>query len=199
MSDEPGSDGRAPEVRVVDRRWWARTDAGAEGDAEPARKPTYVEELERQIADQAARLQAALAEHRRALDEFAQARARVRRDAAREIERARRAVITDLLEVLDNLDRAIASADASAAAPDALARGVTLVRDLFLAKLAALGVARIDALGTPFDAARHEAVSTAPIDDPDDEGRVVAVLKEGYAIGDDLLRPSSVVVGQQSR
>ena len=134
-----------------------------------------------------------------ALDEFDQARARVRRDAAREIERGRRAVITDLLEVLDNLDRAIASAEASAAAPDALARGVTLVRDQFLAKLAALGVARIDALGARFDAARHEAVSTAPIDDPDDEGRVVAVVKEGYAIGDDLLRPSSVVVGQQAR
>ena len=59
----------------------------------------------------------------------------------------------------------------------------------------ALGVSRLQALGAQFDPQQHEAVSLAPADDPSHAGRVVAVLREGYAIGDDVLRPASVVVG----
>ncbi|MGE5245357.1 MAG: nucleotide exchange factor GrpE [Betaproteobacteria bacterium] len=189
-------DEKEPQVRVVDRRWWAQTD---QTDDRPAvgLKPTYVEELERQIAEQARQLQAFAADHRRALDEFEQARGRIRRDVAREVERGKRAILADLLEVLDNLDRAVAAArdERLEGAAAALLRGVDLVRDQFLARLEALGVSRIPALGQPFDAAAHEAVTTAPVDDASRDGTVVAVLKEGYTIGGDLLRPASVVVG----
>jgi len=73
------------------------------------------------------------------------------------------------------------------------------VRDQFLAKLEGFGVARIPSLGAPFDAARHEAVTMAPVDDPSKDGVVIAVIKEAYAIGDDLLRPASVVVGTRGQ
>ena len=73
--------------------------------------------------------------------------------------------------------------------------GVELVRDQFLSKLEGFGVNRLEALGQPFDAAVHEAISTAPVTDPEQEGTVVAVVKEGYVVGDELLRPASVVVG----
>ncbi len=183
-----------PQVRVVDRRWWARTDDAASGDDPGARKPTYVEDLERQLAERGAQLQQYAAEHRRALDEFEQVKVRIRRDVAREVDRGKRAVVAEFLDVLDNLDRAIS---AGASAPDsALRKGVELVRDQFLAKLQSLGVTRIDALGQPFDAARHDAVSTAPVSDTAQDGRVVAVAKEGYTMGDELLRPAAVVVGR---
>ena len=61
-----------------------------------------------------------------------------------------------------------------------------------------MGVSSIAALGSPFDAAIHEAVSTAPVADHTQDGIVVAVAREGYVIGDDLLRPASVVVGAAS-
>ena len=189
------SDKEEPQVRVVDRRWWARTDADEAAGETRDRKPTYVEDLERQIADKSSQLQTYLIEHRRALDEFEQVRARMRRDTAREVERNRRAIITELLDVLDNLDRAIAAAGSNAES-DALLKGVRLVREQFLAKLQGFGVTRLDALDRPFDAAHHEAISTAPVADPAHEGRVVAVVKEGYAIGDEILRPASVVVGK---
>jgi molecular chaperone GrpE len=177
---------------VVDRRWWARTDDP--GSEDPgARKPTYVEDLERQLAERGAQLQQYAAEHRRALEEFEQVKVRLRRDVAREVDRGKRAVVAEFLDVLDNLDRAIS---AGASDPDApLRRGVELVRDQFLAKLQSLGVTRIDALGQPFDATRHDAVSTAPVSDAAQDGRIVAVAKEGYTMGDELLRPASVVVG----
>jgi molecular chaperone GrpE len=186
-------------LRVVDRRWWARPEsdaATAAPEPERDRKPSYVEDLERQLADKTTHLQAIAAEHRRALEEFEQAKVRIRREVVRDVERGKRAIVAELLEVLDNLDRAIAAARESDAPAGTLLRGVELVRDQFLAKLEALGVRRIDALGQVFDAGVHDAVSTAPVSDPSQDGRVVAVAREGYAIGDELLRPASVVVGR---
>jgi molecular chaperone GrpE len=183
-----------PEVRVVDRRWWARADQEAGSDEGGARKPTYVEALEQQISEQAAQLQASLTDRRKSLEEFEQAKARIRREVARDVERARRAVLAELLDVVDNLDRAIASAQAPATP---LLRGVELVRDQLLSKLEAFGATRMAALGKPFDARYHEAVTMSIVDDPTQDGTVVAVLKEGFAIGDDILRPASVVVGKR--
>ena len=186
-------------LRVVDRRWWAQSEGAADAtasEAERERKPSYVEDLEQQLADRSAQLQAIAAEHRRAMEEFEQAKARIRREVARDVERGRRAIVADLLEVLDNLDRAIGAARDSDVKADSLLRGVELVRDQFLAKLKALGVRRVDALGQPFDATSHEAVSMAPVTDETQDGRVVAVTREGYAVGDELLRPASVVVGR---
>jgi molecular chaperone GrpE len=185
-------------LRVVDRRWWARTDAdsAAPADAAPQRKPTALEDLEQQLAEKTAQLQSVLTEHRRALDEFEQIKNRMRREVTREVERGRRAVLADLLEVIDNLERAIAAARETPVSPDTLLRGVELVRDQFLAKLEAFDVRRIAAVGEPFDATIHEAVSMAPVADASADGTVVAVAKEGYAIGDELLRPATVVVGR---
>jgi molecular chaperone GrpE len=200
------NDKKEPELRVVDRRWWARQESTPDEDApqpsEPGIKPTLVEELERQLAERAAEIQSLAVEHRRALEEFDQARARIRRDVSKEVERGRRALLAEMLEVLDNVDRALAAAGDQAGSP--LHRGIELVRDQFLATLERLGVTKIAALGQPFDAMRHDAVSTAPVSDPSQNGLVVAILKEGYAIGpggtagEDLLRPASVVVGAKS-
>src|SRR5689334_19238378 len=150
-------------LRVVDRRWWARSQENADSDATADergdRKPTAVEALELQLTDKTAQLQSVLTEHRRALDEFEQIKTRMRREVGREVERGKRAVLAELLEVLDNLDRAIAAARETPASVDTLLRGVELVRDQFLAKLEAFGVVRIDAVGQPFDATIHDAVS----------------------------------------
>jgi molecular chaperone GrpE len=202
VSDQPPKESEA-QVRVVDRRWWARKDAdGEEPDDRGARKPSYVEDLERQLAEQGAQLQSFTADHRRALDEFEQARMRLRRDVAREVERGKRFILVELLDVMDNLDRAISAARSGTGPPsgsnealDNLTRGVELVRDQFLAKLGAWGVERVAALGVPFDAARHEAVTTTPVE-AERDGLVVAVMKEGYTIGEEILRPASVVVGK---
>ena len=116
------------------------------------------------------------------------------------VERARRTVLVELLDVLDNLDRALRLARPEPVEEaQALLRGVELVRDQFLAKLESFGVKRLAALGQPFDANRHEAVTVQPVDDPARDGQVLAVVKEGYAIGDDLLRPAAVVVGRKTQ
>ncbi len=98
------------EMKVTDRRWWARgeadTDAPIAAD-EPKLKPSYVEELEARLAAKDAELQQLIAKYRSASDEFEQARARLRKELSKDVERGRRSLIVGFLEVLANLDRAL--------------------------------------------------------------------------------------------
>jgi molecular chaperone GrpE len=195
MADEQDS------VKVVDRRWWAR---GDDGDAprDPGQKPTYVEELERKAADAATQAQEYLSKYRQASQEFEDARARMRKELAKDAERSRRDVLVSLLEVVDNLDRAIDAAKkaprpgSATQAADPLLQGVEMVQQQFLAKLDGFGVKRIDAMGATFDPLLHEAVTTVIVADPSTDGRVVGVITNGYRIGDEILRPALVAVGQ---
>jgi molecular chaperone GrpE len=183
-------------VKVVDRRWWTQGEAGGASDAGRPRKPSYVEELEQQLAEKDKAIQAHAQRYRDSSAEFEQVRARLRRDIDKEVERARRALLTDMLDVADNLDRAIAAGISAGSGDPSLVRGVELVRDLFLSKLASYQVARFQDEGAPFDPRRHEAVSIVPVTDPSLDDHVVSVIRPGYHIGDDVLRPATVAVGR---
>ena len=181
-------------VKVVDRRWWARGDDGAPAE-DRSTKPTYVQELEQQLAEKDRVAQEYIAKYRQAAAEFEESRLRLRREISKDVERGRREILADLLDVVDNLDRAIDSARGAASA-EALLQGVEMVRRQFLSKLESLGVKRIDVEGMDFDPVKHEAVSTVPAAAPEDDGRVVGVVRHGYMIGEDILRPASVAVGK---
>jgi molecular chaperone GrpE len=191
-------------VKVVDRRWWARSE---DGDAAVDRsdKPTFVEDLERKLVESEKRGQEYLAKYREASQEFENVRARMRRDLAKDAERTRRDVLISLLEVVDNLDRAIdaakksprpGSGQAGTTGADPLLQGVEMVQQQFLAKLDGFGVKRIDAQGAQFDPVLHEAVTTVPAPDASADGRVVGVITHGYRIGEEVLRPALVAVAK---
>jgi molecular chaperone GrpE len=202
-------------VKVVDRRWWARGDDGGAGAATSA-KPSMVEDLERRVADAEKQAQEYLGKYRQASQEFEDARARMRKELAKDAERNRRDVLVSLLEVVDNLDRAIDAArkaprpgseanndsgDLSAEAlakADPLLQGVEMVRQQFLSKLDGFGVRRIESDGAMFDPLLHEAVTTVAVPDPSADGRIVGVIAHGYRIGDDVLRPALVAVASVS-
>ena len=187
-------------VKVIDRRWWARGDDTPLDDEARTSKPTFVEDLERQVAEKDTQLQEVLTKYRQAASEFEESRLRLRREISKDIERARREILADLLEVVDNLDRAVESARPSASGQpvpaEALLQGVEMVRRQFLSKLESLGVTRIEASDQPFDPAIHEAVTSVPAASPDQDGQVVGIVRQGYRIGDEVLRPASVAVGQ---
>ena len=191
MSEEP--------VKVVDRRWWAR-EASEETPVEESvafDKPTYVQELEQQLAEKNEQLQEYITAVHEAQREFEAMRARVRKDASRDAELSRRSVFADLLEVVDNLDRALAAARA-AGSTDPLVQGVEMVRQQFLHKLAGYGISRIEPLGEPFDPERHEAVTTVPVTPDFGDGIVAGIAAPGYLIGEDVLRPAAVAVASDA-
>ena len=183
-------------VKVVDRRWWANAAEASATDA-PSRdiKPSYVEQLEQQVAEKDRQAQEYIVKYRHAAAEFEEARLRVRREVSKDVERGRREILSDLLEVVDNLDRAIESAR-QGATQASLLQGVEMVRRQFLAKLEGLGVTRIEVADQPFDPSVHEAITTVPSTSPDQDGHIVGVVRQGYRIGDDVLRPASVAVAK---
>lgn len=181
-----------PELKITDRRWWARAEAAPTDATEPQLKPTYVEELEARLAAKDAELQELLTRYRGAADEFDQARARLRKEVQKDVERGRRALVASFLEVLDNLDRAVSAG--SGRTDDPVVQGVSLVQQQFLATLEGLGVVREDPMGHAFDPARHEAVATVPAPEGVEDGQIVGVVRPGYLIGDDVLRPAMVAV-----
>jgi molecular chaperone GrpE len=180
------------DLKVTDRRWWARGDEAAPAAEEPRLKPTYLEDLEARLAAKDAELQQLLAKYRSAADEFDQARARLRKEISKDVERGRRAMLVPFLEILDNLDRALAAA--CDRRDDPFVDGISLVRQQFLQTLAALGVTAVNPLGALFDPAMHEAVATTPGSAGVPEGQVVGVVRPGYLIGEEVLRPAMVAV-----
>jgi molecular chaperone GrpE len=133
----------------------------------------------------------------RALHDLESARARVERDAHLVHEETRSKLVSELLPVLDNLDRAIAAADASGDAA-AVVHGVRLVRRQFETVLQGYGLVRFDAVGAAFDPRIHDATFMIAVDDPSKDRLVVEQIEAGYMFGDRLMRAAKVVVGKHT-
>lgn len=198
VATDKTDEAQSGDVRVVDKRRFARLlgfgsgSAGRESveaqeDAADTgrRLPTYVEEL-KQRADRAEA-------HARA--EVEAARGRLERYYENQLTLARGEIVADLLDVLDNLERAL---DAPGAAESTLYEGVAATRDLFLKKLVELGVEAVPGVGAPFDPELHEAVEEVEVDNAELDGHVVDELKRGFWMGERLLRPAVVRVGRAS-
>ncbi|MCW2523054.1 MAG: putative GrpE heat shock protein [Frankiales bacterium] len=130
---------------------------------------------------------------RRAVADLDNVRKRSARElgAARANERA--AVAAQFLPVLDNLELALAHADAD---PATILEGLRAVRDQAIAVLDRLGYGRREQAGVPFNPAAHEVVTV--VDDPDAApGTVVRVLRPGYGDTDNQLRPAAVAVARR--
>ncbi|GAC1467566.1 MAG: nucleotide exchange factor GrpE [Isosphaeraceae bacterium] len=97
----------------------------------------------------------------------------------------------DILEALDNLDRATEALRATA--PTGISEGLSMVHKNLLAALAKHGVEPIEALGQPFDPNQHDALVQQP-DSEHPEGTVVVELSKGFRLHDRVLRPSKVAV-----
>jgi molecular chaperone GrpE len=124
--------------------------------------------------------------------EFENYKKRARKEQTDSEAKVRESVLRDMLEVIDNLDRATA-ATGGATDLQSVQQGIALVLRLFAQKLERYDVKPLDAKGKPFDPRLHEAISQAPSADVA-PGTVLAELQKGYKVGDRLLRPAAVVV-----
>ena len=116
-------------------------------------------------------------------------RKRAARDAAQAGQRAKASFVRELLPVVDNLERALATANPE---EDHLAEGVRLVHTELVSTLERNGVTAFDPAGEKFDPNVHEALSTRPGENG--AGMVLDVVEKGYRLGDAVIRPARVVV-----
>lgn len=193
-TDEPQSP-EEPSFRVVDRRHFL--DDGTENPVSGApegkpRYPSFVEELLSKVTEAERRF----AERVKQVDqEIARSKARLEAEYERKMAFSKQDLLLPFLEVLDNLERALKSAPPDK--NDDFVQGLHLTAALFRAKLRALSVERIEVLGQPFDPNLSQAVGVVAVDEPAQDGVVVEELLPGYRMGENLLRPAQVRVGQR--
>jgi molecular chaperone GrpE len=157
----------------------AADDAGSSSVQSPeSSAPTAEQERDRYL-DLAQRTQA----------EFENFRKRAAREAAQAGERAKANLVRELLPVVDNLERALATANPE---EDHLAEGVRLVHAELVNTLERNGITPFDPAGEPFDPSVHEAISTRPGENG--SGVVLDVVEKGYKLGDNVIRPARVIV-----
>ena len=159
----------------------AEAESGPEPQPQPEEDPLTVAQRERdEYLDLAKRAQA----------DFENYRKRAAKEAAAAGARARSGLIRELLPVVDNLERALASSDG---ADETFVQGVRLVYNELQGVLSRAGVEAIEPAGEPFDPTVHEALSTRESDGAE-AGVVLDVVEKGYRSGDTVIRPARVVV-----
>ena len=163
----------------------------AEPPADRGTTSADVSTLERRIAE----LEQEVAEERqarlRALADFENFRRRTEREADAARRAGRRDVLLPLLDILDNVERALAAGSTD----PVFLRGVEAIREQLRRTLAGLGAEPIPGVGSHFDPWVHEAMGTDP-DAAQPPGTVVAEIRRGFLLDGEVLRPSQVVVAR---
>ena len=165
------------------------------GEEDPANESRIVEETEAVESEEPlARAQRERDEYldlaRRAQADFENYRKRAAKEAAAAGERAKSGLVRELLPIVDNLERALASAGQG---EQHLAEGVLLVHSELIAVLERNGVQQFDPVGERFDPTEHEALSMRDQDGAE-SGLVLDVVEKGYRTNGTILRPARVVV-----
>ena len=130
----------------------------------------------------------------RAQAEFANYKKRVEREQSQTNQNAAGSVIRRYLDILDDLERALRNRPQSADGTE-WAAGIDLVYRKFLNALEAEGVKVMQADGQEFDPNLHEAISHESIEGVD-SGHIIEVVKQGYTLGERVLRPAMVRVAK---
>lgn len=168
----------------------AKSNESKEGNDEDISEEISVEDFKKQADDRYARLMA----------EFQNFKKRSAKEKQDIHSYANEKIIRDLLEVLDNFERAISlmengNPDVKSDENNAMQEGISLILSQLLEVLTKAGLEEIEALGQEFNPKFHHAV----LNEPSDEfksGEVSKVLQKGYKLNDRVIRPAMVVVSE---
>ena len=173
----------------------AQQNAG-EAAANPAKAETEAPETEKDPLEATLEELAVLKDkYLRQVAEFDNYRKRTLKEKTDLILNGGEKVLTALLPILDDLDRAAENIEKSNDL-DTLKEGVALILDKLTKTLAAQGLKKMETIGQPFDTDFHEAVALIPAQEEAQKNVVIDCVQQGYQLNDKVLRHAKVVVGQ---
>ena len=193
MARKKKDEGQEIEIEEV------RSEAEPEDEEEQAEAEEKVEEKPEEDAQKEEQEKAETSEedetwsekYTRLMADFQNFRKRTEKEKADVYSYANEKIMTDLLAVLDNFERALASE----CKDEAYADGMKMIFKQLSDILTASGLEEIDAVGQDFDPNYHHAVLTDNNDDFD-SGKVTEVLQKGYKLNGKVIRPSMVKVNE---
>ena len=182
-------------ARAVSENFKEEQDANVDGNNgdDPNEEPETDQEqiiagLEKQIASMDDK-------YKRLMAEFDNFRKRTVKEKAEIIKNGSADVITDILPVIDDLERAMANSTESNDFT-ALKEGVELIYSKLMHTLEQKGLQKISPKNEPFDTDFHEAISMKPSTNEETKGMVIDCIIDGYRLNDKVLRHAKVAVAQ---
>lgn len=177
----------------------AEQEASSQTEQEEQSEKVSTETEEDTIEAQLAQAQQEIAELKdknlRQIAEFDNYRKRVLKEKADLILNGGEKVLTDILPIIDDLERAEQSMDKMTDV-NAVKEGVTLIIDKFMKFMKSQGVEQIDTKEKDFDVNYHEAITMIPAPVPEMKGKVIDCINKGYTLNGKVIRYSKVVVGE---
>ena len=185
------------EIKVVDKRHSAKesSEQGIEEETLVKKYPSYVEELKSELDKKDKTLKEYIEAYKKIKEENEDFRARFKKDMEKRLETAKINFICSMLEIFDNLNRALDAAESSKNM-EALIEGVKIIRGQFFSKLKSDGIEELNPVGKPFDPQTQEAIEVVEVEETEKDNIVIWQGEKGYIIGERLLRPAKVRVGK---
>ena len=177
---------RLPESQTTEED--VKKEAETKEKEEEGTPQEQIEELEIELKEQKDKFLRLFAE----FDNFKKRTAKERIEL---IKTAGQDIITDLLTVLDDFERAFDATEKETNVEE-IKNGFVLIKDKLFKTLANKGLEPMDALGKEFDADFHEAITEIPAPSEDMKGKVVDVIEKGYLMNKKIIRYARVVVGK---
>ena len=177
--------GQAPETEIENAQAEGETADTAEAEAEEKDPLAEAQEQLAALNDKYLRLSA----------EFDNFRKRTIKEKADLILTGGEKVLSALLPVLDDLERARDNMQ-KATDVESLREGVEMIIGKLDKTLAAQGLKRMEPIGTLFDTDFHEAIAMVPVPEDEQKGHVIDCVQTGYLLGEKVVRHAKVVVGQ---
>ncbi len=174
------------EEEIKNEQETAQVEENQEVEAEVVKEEPTAEELIQAEKDKFLRLFA----------EFENYKKRTTRERIELFKTAGQEVMTSLLPVIDDFERALSHIEDDKEAEE-LRKGVLLIYNKFYNTLEQKGLSKIETnAGDVFDAEIHEAITQIPAPTDDMKGKVIDCVEKGYKLGDKIIRYPKVVIGQ---
>lgn len=155
---------------------------------EPVAEESEIEKLKTELAEEKDK-------YIRKVAEFENFKRRNAKERIELMQTAGKEIITDLLNVLDDCDRAQKQLDTSDDSV-AIKEGVMLVFNKLRSTLQAKGVKAMETINQEFNADLHEAITEIPVTTEEAKGKIVDEVTKGYYLNDKIIRHAKVVVGK---
>ncbi len=151
--------------------------------------------VEQQLAETQAKLQEMNDKYLRQIAEFDNYRKRVMKEKAELIKNGGEKIVTSILPILDDFERAKENMD-KVADVNALKEGVELIMEKFTKLLKQEGLEKMEVVGSDFDTDFHEAIAMVPGQSDEMKGKVIDCVMAGYKLNDKVIRHAKVAVAQ---
>lgn len=152
--------------------------------------------VEAQLAKAKAQVEEYKDKYLRQLAEFDNYRRRVIKEKADLIKNGGEKVISAILPILDDFDRANETLGKMGEGASAEKKGVELIIEKFVKILKQQGLEKMDVVGKPFDVDFHEAVAMVPGQPDELKGKVIDCVLAGYMLNDKVIRHAKVAIAQ---